>query len=337
MDRLKTQAKLWSQKKLLLESQIKHLCEEQTKILDNLELRLSGSSHNLMSHVVTLKHLHLQEALHRLFVLRHFSLTLQKEMRLSTLSMLRTDGRSLSISEQQGTEFLSELETEAELLQRYLQTVLGNALSHCIINLEPEQQRQLTDPNSEDIKARLSEAAAPSVYLTKDSLTALVDKYYSQLEGAAQRLQQHSRDQQEMQQSSTHILQCVRELNKWSRKFRSVERPHRAQRHKLKLLLQIHRDTHSLFEKVRVKKIKLEIKLEQTKDEMKGAEENFLQELAALARVSLKKRASEAEPDICDHRVDLRELLALNPGLDPALNPSLTPLCPVKIIFRDKT
>lgn len=373
---LETDKQMWSEEMTLVEACLQHLSDTQTKILQRLLHRQSYTLHSEVSRLVQQKHSHLLGAVQRWFVVRRFSLSLVKEMRLSKLKvMCQTDFRSVLLEDRnQGCasaknssvslaerllapeaemtgnsllqEFLSELETGTELLQSHIQRTVGGALS-LAVQLQPTDQPP-TSSEDYNMKCHLTEAASESVYLTKDSLTALVKKYYSQLQDITKKLYQDppklDDDVDEKQESSSQITKSVlRELENWSKKPSSVEFQQRVELHKQRFLDQCEREQQSLYEDLRYKKVSREVTLDKIKTQLMEAEEDFIEELAALARVSLNKPETEAEEeeqtgDVYDPGVNLRELLAKNPALDPALNPSLTPLisAPVKIVIRDK-
>lgn len=247
-------------------------------------------------------------------------------------------------------EFLSELETGMELLQGHAQQILGNALSHAIQQLMETQLSEAQTCSKQDynMKVHLTEAASESVYMTKDALTALVKRYHSQLEAITKKLQQDqpnlSTDVNEKQESSSQINKALlRELVNWSKKPTSAEFQQRVELHKRRLLEQCDKEQELLYEELKHKKVSQEITMEKITAQLLEAEESFMEELAALARISLHNAApepSEEEDNACDPSTNILDLLALNPALDPALNPSLTPTViapPVKIVKKKKT
>uniref|UniRef100_A0A8C6SLY5 Uncharacterized protein n=1 Tax=Neogobius melanostomus TaxID=47308 RepID=A0A8C6SLY5_9GOBI len=280
--RLHREGKTWRVEMVLAEVCFKHLSDHQTNSLQALELRQSYSLHDQAGRLLALKHLHLLGALRRLFVVRHVSLNLLKEMRLSLQRFAQRDFGSClwvqsSIHQSCGAsakqrrwakehrlleqslkqEFLSELETGAELLQWHLQTILGNALSHSV-------QQEMERESFLSFICRLTEAASESVYLTKDSLCALVQKYYSQLQRITGQLQQEpARLSDDCTQTS-----LFRELQNWSRKPRSAEFQQRVEQHKRRLLFQTDREQQRLWEELRRRKVTRDIGLDKVKDQL---------------------------------------------------------------------
>ncbi|XP_038552015.1 ellis-van Creveld syndrome protein [Micropterus salmoides] len=356
---------VWSEEMALVQACLKHLSEQQMKILRAMLARQSYTLNSQVGRLIEKKHEHLLVAVQRHFVVRHFCLHMLKEMRLSKLKALsQTDFRavlmedpsksqscvnstlkhsSASLAERHlgpesqlvghsfQQEFLSELETGTELLQSHAQLVLGNALSHAIQQMMTESQ---TSPKQDDcLKRQLTEAASESVYVTKDSLTALVQSYYSHLQDIIKRLQQDltniNQEVSEKQESSSQLNRSLlRELVNWGKKPTSAEFQQRVELHKRRVLEQCDPEQEMIYEELRRKKVAQDQTLERIKAQLLEAEESFITELAGLARVSLHSpdpEPSDEEDNTGIESTAILDLLALNPGLDPALNPSLTP------------
>ncbi|XP_076005642.1 evC complex member EVC isoform X2 [Genypterus blacodes] len=360
---------VWCEETALLQACIKHLSQQQMKILRAMLVRQSYSLNSPAEKLMEEKHQHLLAAVQRYFVVRHFSLHALKEMRLSKLKALsQSDFRALLMEEQSKSltfvnteqhksssaslaerhlgpetqlvshsfqqEFLSELETGAELLQNHAQLLLGNALSHAIRHT---MEAPAPTPKQEaGLKRHLTEAASESVYVTKDSLTALVQSFYSRLHDITETLQQDqahtSREEEERREGSSQLNKALlRELLNWGRKPTSAEFQQRVELHKRKVLEQSDVEQEAISEALRKRKEAQDRFMDRVKGQLWEAEEDFITELAALARVPLHRAEPEPEPsdqdDVTGEDVSstILNLLALNPALDPALNPSLTP------------
>ncbi|XP_059184914.1 evC complex member EVC [Centropristis striata] len=360
---------VWSEETALVQACLKHLSEEQMTILRHMVARQSYTLDCYVGRLIERKHEHLLVAVQRYFVVRHFCLHMLKEMRLSKLKALsQTDFRavlmehpsksqtcvnstlknsSASLAERHlgpesqlvghsfQQEFLSELETGTELLQSHAQLVLGNTLSHAIQQImeTPSTESQASPQPEDGLKHHLTEAASESVYVTKDSLTALVQSYYSHLQDIIRKLQDdHSNINQEVkeqQESSSQLSRSLlRELMNWGKKPTSAEFQQRVELYKRKVLEQCDLDQEMIYEELRRKKIAQDQNMERIKAQLLEAEERFITELAALARVSLHSpdpEPSGEEDNAGNESVNILDLLSLNPALDPALNPSLTP------------
>uniref|UniRef100_UPI0037E842EA evC complex member EVC n=1 Tax=Semicossyphus pulcher TaxID=241346 RepID=UPI0037E842EA len=360
---------VWSEEMALVQACLKHLSEEQMKILRDMVARQSYTINSQVGRLMERKHEHLLVAVQRYFVVRHFCLHMLKEMRLSKLKALsQTDFRaelmeepgksqtcvnatlkssSASLAERHlgpesqlvghsfQQEFLSELETGTELLQSHAQLVLGNALSHAIQQMmETPLAESHTVPKQDDgLKHHLTEAASESVYVTKDSLTALVQGYHSHLQDIIKPLQQdqsnkHQESNEKEESSSQLNRSLLRELVNWGKKPTSAEFQQRVELHKRKVLEQCELEQEMMYEELRRKKVAEDQTVERIKAQLLEAEGSFIDELAALARVSLHSpdlEPSDEEDNTGTENANILDLLSLNPALDPALNPSLTP------------
>nr|XP_061788350.1 evC complex member EVC isoform X1 [Nerophis lumbriciformis] len=381
---LDQERQVWTESMALMHASLKRLSNQQMKILRTMVVR---QSYTLKSQVGTLlekKHEHLLVSVQRHFIARHFCLQVLKEMRLAKLKVLsRTDfgalltqdpatvqstlkSSSVSLAERHlgpesqlvthsfQQEFLSELETGTELLQNHAQLLLGNALSHAILEQMDGQasDSQSSSRKGDGLKHHLMEAASESVYLTRDSLAALVQSYYSRMQDIAKKLhtQQPNRNLDSAEQNSSSSL--LRELENWARKPTSAKFQQRVELHKRKVLEQCDLKAEMVCQELRRRKVAQDQSLEWTNGQLQEAETSFISELAALARVSLHSPDSDSEPEpshedhmtgnhtfhISTHagssnliistgegNTSLMDLLARNPALDPALNPSLTP------------
>ncbi|XP_056242391.1 evC complex member EVC [Seriola aureovittata] len=358
---------VWSEEMALVQACLKHLSEQQMKILQAMLARQSYTLNSQVGKLIEKKHEHLLVAVQRCFVVRHFCLHMLKEMRLSKLKALsQTDFRAVLIEDPSKSqscasstlknssaslaerhlgpesqlvghsfqqEFLSELETGVELLQSHAQLVLGNALSHAIQQVMETMESETSLKPDDSLKHHLIEAASESVYVTKDSLTAHVRSYYSNLQDVAKKLQQDQSninwEVDERKESSGQLKRALqRELVNWGKKPTSAEFQQRVEVHKRKVLELCDLEQETIYEELRRKKVAQDQTMERIKMQLQEAEESFITALADLARVSLhspEPEPSGEEDNAGDQSTTILDLLALNPALDPALNPSLTP------------
>uniref|UniRef100_A0A3B3YC35 Uncharacterized protein n=1 Tax=Poecilia mexicana TaxID=48701 RepID=A0A3B3YC35_9TELE len=357
---LEKDQQVWIEGMALGQCCLKHLGEQQMEIIQAMVARQSYTLSSDMGKLIEKKHKHLSLLMERSFTVRHFSLQMLKEMRLSKLKVFsHTDFRALLAEEPSKTqpcvdsalknsraslaerhlgpeskllennlqqEFLSELEAATELLQSHAQLALGNALSHAVhhkMEAVPTQS-QSSSKHDPSLKHHLTEAAAESVYLTKDSLRVLVHIYYSDLRDISSNLQL---DQSQLSRA------LLRELVNWGKRPASAEFQQRVELNKKTLLEQSHLDQERIYEELRKKKVELDQNMERIKAQLMEAEESFITELAAVARVSVHSadQKSSSEEDNSGN-TKILDLLALNPALDPALNPSLTPLFATPVV-----
>ncbi|XP_027859384.1 ellis-van Creveld syndrome protein homolog isoform X2 [Xiphophorus couchianus] len=373
---LERDQQVWIEGMALGQSCLKHLGEQQMEIIQAMVARQSYTLSSDIGKLIEKKHKHLSLLMERSFTVRHFSLQMLKEMRLSKLKVLcQTDFRALLVEEPSKTqpcvdsalknsraslaerhlgpeskllennlqqEFLSELEAATELLQSHAQLALGNALSHAIHHKMEAVPTQSHSSSKHDLglKHHLTEAAAESVYLTKDSLRALVHIYYSDLRDISSNLQlDQSNISHEMNKRKDGRSQLsralLRELVNWGKRPASAEFQQRVELNKKTLLQQSHLDQERIYEELRKKKVELDQSMDRIKAQLMEAEESFITELAAIARVSVHsadQKSSSEEDNSGEQSAKILDLLTLNPALDPALNPSLTPLFATPVV-----
>ncbi|KAM3877936.1 evC complex member EVC [Diretmus argenteus] len=369
--RLDTDGQMWCEETALVLACLRHLAEQQMKILRAMVVRQGYTLNSQVGMLIEKKHEHLLVAVQRHFVARNFCLHMLKEMRLSKLKVLsQTDFRALLLedhSRNQPTvnptpkdqtkdssaslaerhlgpesqlvghsfqqEFLSELETGAELLQSHAQLLLGNALSHAIWQMMEAPPIEARAQQDDGFKRHLTEVSSESVYVTKDSLSALVQSYYSHIQDITKKLQQDqsniNREENERRESSNELNRALlRELANWSRKPTSAEFQQRVELHKRRVLEQYDLEQEVVCETLRRQKVAQDQAMDVVKGGLVEAEKAFIAELAALARVPLHSpdpEPSSQDDNTGDEIPSILNLLALNPALDPALNPSLTP------------
>ncbi|XP_077582558.1 evC complex member EVC [Stigmatopora nigra] len=361
---------VWNESMALVYASLKHLKNQQMKSLRAMVLSQSYTLNSQVANLLEKKHEHLLACVQRDFMARHFSLHILKEMRLSKLKVLsQTDFRALLIKDLATVqlcvdsnfkfsssslaekhlgpesqlvshgfhqEFLSELETGAEILKNHAQLVLGNALSHGILQLMESQrsESQSNSRNDDSMKNHLAEAASESVYVTKDSLAALIQSYYLSMQDIAKKLQPHQSKTdigvtEEGSSSSELNKALLKELENWGKKPTSTKFQQRVELHKRKLLEQCDLEQERMYEDLRQRKVVQDQTLKRINAQLQEAERSFISDLAALARVFLPSPEAEASDDDdntpAEVNVSIMELLARNPALDPALNPSLTP------------
>ncbi|XP_077459242.1 evC complex member EVC [Stigmatopora argus] len=356
---------VWNESMALVYASLKHLKNQQMKSLRAMVLSQSYTLNSQVAKLLEKKHEHLLACVQRDFMARHFSLHILKEMRLSKLKVLsQTDFRALLINDLATVqlcvdsnfkvsssslaekhlgpesqlvshsfhqEFLSELETGAEILKNHAQLVLGNALSHAILQLMEGQRSESQSSYRDDdsLKNHLAEAASESVYVTKDSLAALIQNYYSSMQDIAKKLQPHqSKTDIGVTEEGSSNKALLKELENWGKKPTSTKFQQRVELHKRKLLEQCDLEQEMMCEDLRRRKVVQDQTLKRINAQLQEAERSFISDLAALARVFLPSPEAEASDDdntTAEVNVSIMELLARNPALDPALNPSLTP------------
>ncbi|XP_056294234.1 evC complex member EVC isoform X2 [Pseudoliparis swirei] len=352
--RLDHDAQVWDEEMSLVQARLQHLSEQQRTVLRAAVARQSYALNSRVARLIEKKHEHLLGAVRRHFVVRHFCLHALKEMRLSKLKA-QTDFRELPAEEEPDSalksssaslaqrhlgpesqlvghsfqqEFLSELDTGAELLQSHAQLLVGNALSHAVQQAMEAPPPAASPPHEAGLKSHLTEAASESVYVTKDSLAALVQSYYCHLEdivGTAAPDQVHvSQEWEELQEGRRQLSSALlRELENWGKKPASAEFQQRVALHRGRALERCDGDQEATYEQLRQRKVSQDRNAERSGARLQEAEEGFMAELAALARVSLHSPEPEpsGEEDAGTESAAILDLLALNPALTPSFVP----------------
>ncbi|KAJ8382128.1 hypothetical protein SKAU_G00029060 [Synaphobranchus kaupii] len=336
-EQLDLDRQIWLEEEALVTASLRHMCDQQLKILRGMSVKqkdLQESVDSLMEE----KHRLLLAAVHRQFMARHFTLRALKEMRLSRLKMPsvsesrvveledcsktqhtpslspRAINKDCAASEAERRlgpeaqligqgfqqEFLSELDTGAELLQEHAQLLVGHALAHSIRqqgNMEPSTQPRPQGSR----KLHLTEAASESVYVTRGSISALIQNYYTQVQNITKTQQQDHQNSLESTGGECNSVSgrsllyraLQKELANWERKPTSREFHQRVEMQKRKILAQHDVDLEAAYEALRKRKSDLHHTRENLKVQLQEAEETFMVGLAALARVPLTNRESE--------------------------------------------
>lgn len=194
-------------------------------------------------------------------------------------------------------ELISELCTASELLQDHTERVIGHAL---ILNAR-QQEAQPTSEENEGFKDMLKEAATESVYVTRESVNRLAQNYFTQIENITEALEhdkqqrlRHLEDMCKNKQISQKQLNesLQKELANWSKKPTSTEFRQRVVLQKKKILTQYDLNHEATLEFLRQKKSVLDHMEKHLDGQLQEAEETFMTQLAALARVSLGRANS---------------------------------------------
>ncbi|XP_064199636.1 evC complex member EVC [Anguilla rostrata] len=336
-EQLDLDRQVWLEEEALVTASLRHMCDQQLKILRGMSVKqkdLQESVDSLMEE----KHRLLLAAVQRLFMARHFTLRALKEMRLSRLKMPSlSDSKVVELEDCSKTqhtpslspraihkdcpaseaerrlgpeahligqgfhqEFLSELDTGAELLQEHAQLLMGHTLAHSI-HRQGDMQPS-TQPHPQDSrKLPLVEAASESVYVTRGSVSALIQDYYTQIQGITKAQQQDPQLNLESTGGecdraggrSLLYRALQKELANWERKPTSREFHQRVEMQKRKILAQYDVDLEAAYETLRKRKSDLHRAQENLKLQLQEAEEAFMVRLATLARVPLASRESE--------------------------------------------
>ncbi|KAI4871348.1 hypothetical protein NFI96_026574, partial [Prochilodus magdalenae] len=140
-------------------------------------------------------------------------------------------------------EHLSELETASELMQEHTQFLIGHALANSARLRSGDSAPDTTETANDGQKERLKEAVCESVYVTQDSVTALILNYYSQIQTVLMATQlgpqqQHTKIREKQRKRGECIRALQRELSNWTRKPHSAEFYKRVEQQKRRCLSQ---------------------------------------------------------------------------------------------------
>ncbi|KAG9345492.1 hypothetical protein JZ751_008636 [Albula glossodonta] len=321
-EQLDLDRQVWVEEDALVTASLRHLCEQQLKILRGMSVKQKDWKESGAKSLMEEKHRLLLTAVQRQFMSRHFTLRALKEMRLSRLKMpplseskaaeledcsktqntlsltpraihkdngvseaeRRLGPESQLISQGFQQEFLSELDTGAELLQEHAQLLVGHALAQSVHQHSDAQPTPQQRPHNSR-KLHLTEAASESVYVTRGSISALIHNYYTQIQSITKTQQEDHQHQLESiggecdRARGRSLLNKAlqKELANWERKPTSSEFYQRVEMQKKRILAQFDADLEAAYETLRRRK----------SDE---AEETFMTRLAALARVPFTSR-----------------------------------------------
>ncbi|KAG7461929.1 hypothetical protein MATL_G00196360 [Megalops atlanticus] len=359
-EQLDLDRQMWLEEEALVSACLRHLCEQQMKILRGISVRQRDLQESYTGRLLEDKHRLLLAAVQRQFMARHFTLKALKEMRLSRLKMPPlSDSRAVELEDSSKTqhtpnllpravhkdsgaseaerrlgpetqligqgfqqEFLSELDTGAELLQEHAQLLVGHALADSIRQQgDAPPTVQPSSKDSDSRKLHLAEAASESVYVTRDNVSALIHNFYTQIQSITKCLKQ---DQEQHLQSIaegcdrsrdwTQLSKALqKELANWGRKPTSSEFHQRVEIQKKKIQAQYDCDLETAYGILRKRTSEVNSMRENLKVQLQEAEETFMTELAALARVPLSSRDSRCTDS--------------HPGAVCSVTAEATPMC----------
>ncbi|XP_036445503.1 ellis-van Creveld syndrome protein isoform X2 [Colossoma macropomum] len=276
---LERDRQVWAEEEALAKSCLKHLANQHMKVTMATVARENDIQNR--SVIAEKQHLLILE-IQRILAARHFYIQTLKEMKLTQLN-LQSDTQSLQ------QEHLSEQETASELIQEHARLLIGHALAHSaqlrLVDSAPDNTGMANDGQKE----RLKEAVCESVYVTQDSVTALIMNYYSQIQTVITATQhspqqQHSKMRERQRKRGECIRALQRELSNWARKPHSAEFYKRVEQQKRHGLCQCEEES---MREDQEEIMDLQHQIHTTREELREEEDSFLSRLAALARVPL--------------------------------------------------
>ncbi|KPP66452.1 hypothetical protein Z043_115043 [Scleropages formosus] len=212
-------------------------------------------------------------------------------------------------------EFLSELDTGTEFAEEHAQLLVGHALAHSVRRRRRAPSAGLPHPQlDEREQVELAEAVSESVYASRASVATLIHSHYAQMQSIMRNLQQeqHNLLQDLAEESDKRRNRLTWSLQKdladWGRKPSSIELQQRVDMRKKMILSTYDLELEAAYERMRKKKSLHDQMGKRFQDELQEAQESFLSQLAAMARVPLFSRGEQSEQDRTSDRVSLQML-----------------------------
>ncbi|KAJ8262105.1 hypothetical protein GJAV_G00162280 [Gymnothorax javanicus] len=293
----------------LVSASLQHMCDEQLKILRGMLVKQK----DLQESVDTL-----MEEKHRLLLVfgisprvPDFTLRVLKEMRLSRLKMPAvSDSKVLELGDYCKIQHTPNLTPEQSIrisLPVKLKGAWGQKLcsfdrassmsSYQSSTLGQSLFKNMPKCCLDSRKHHLVEGASESVYVTRSSISALIQGYDTQIQSIT-KTQLHSLESpggkcNEASGRSQMYRALQQELANWERKPTSREFYQRVETQKRKILAQYDVDLETAYGTLRTRKSELHQKRENLQVQLQEAEETFMTQLAALSRVALTSRESK--------------------------------------------
>ncbi|XP_029447054.1 ellis-van Creveld syndrome protein isoform X2 [Rhinatrema bivittatum] len=203
-------------------------------------------------------------------------------------------------TQQERSEFhqqlLAELQEALQLLQQHVERGIGQAL---VQHAQQEAARSMTEQDNKDFKERLIDATLESVYVTSNSVNRLVHSYYQKLEQILESYEQEKlkrlKGLQGKAETSRLRLRRKQDMDEnppnenldrnTATKSSGVGQWMFLQQKRLLEQFDVHEQIR--LDSLKEKKLMLHHLEAQLESQLKEAEQNFISELATLARVRL--------------------------------------------------
>ncbi|XP_067850438.1 evC complex member EVC-like isoform X2 [Heptranchias perlo] len=317
---------VWVDELALNSAKQKHLVDKQKKIIQGFLMRQNGLDEKVSKHIELEHKIALQSIVRQLTLRQLSLMTLKEMKLFKRKSLLDELGEQRmkeapiwdqqedenvklqdnlvsKFSEEQEklcqeTEILIHQQLTAEsqafmdLLQRHMEHVIGRTLVH---QVRVHSVKQNHEENTEKLKNLLVERATESVYVTMEGATNLIQNYYQQIEEIMAVYRKDKKNQLRSMQGTFKSKQLIKEktleenLNTDLVKTNLLE-PIRiqhqlvVQQRKTRSMLLFEEEMNMQFLKQRT--LLLHQLKEQVDKRLKMAEQTFMSQLAALARVS---------------------------------------------------
>uniref|UniRef100_A0A8C5LTD3 EvC ciliary complex subunit 1 n=1 Tax=Leptobrachium leishanense TaxID=445787 RepID=A0A8C5LTD3_9ANUR len=336
--------RLWAKEHVLSSTLHSYVSERQQKIIQGVLSRLSGLSEESSKNSVQ-RHDFLMKCVLRALGLRNIAMATLTQMRMSwKISLLYDLKEKHAVEkstwpcqdeeqwktqndmvthilekerklEEEMTEarmdfqqqLLADLIEVTHIIRQHMERSIGEAL---IQHAHQEAAKNMADDNIE-FKERLAEAAVESVYVTSSSINKIVRSYNQNLEQIL-----HEYEEAKSKQIKAVRGNCVRErqrtdflhFNWQSLNQMSPFLIIRFFAQQKQLLQKLDRYQEIRLDSLRQKKSVLHRLQEQLESRLKDAEQEFIAELAALARIRLTDSSNTVNKSLSGHAVQVQEL-----------------------------
>ncbi|XP_025051149.1 ellis-van Creveld syndrome protein isoform X1 [Alligator sinensis] len=191
-------------------------------------------------------------------------------------------------------QFVMEIQEAVQLVQQHMQQGIGQTL----LQHARQEATKYSSEDREDLKERLTESAVESVYVTISGVNRVVQSYYQQIgkimgEYEDKKLQQLKSLLAE--RSENHRLKRKHEENEWTLKEKLNEGtldissavPQRMLLQQKKFLAQFEMQQQARLKSLKQRILSLHHLETEVENQLKQAEQDFITEVAGLARVPL--------------------------------------------------
>uniref|UniRef100_A0A8C0HGF3 EvC ciliary complex subunit 1 n=1 Tax=Chelonoidis abingdonii TaxID=106734 RepID=A0A8C0HGF3_CHEAB len=313
-EQLQQEKQLWTKEYALSAVMQKHLSEKHEKIIQNVliwsyilrRLAVRNVAMATLTHMKMSQKKSLLQELREQHTLQKSSSHCQDEHQWQLQNameshILEEEEKLEEETQQTRLEFhqqlVAEIQEALQLVQQHMEQVIGQAL---LQHARQEAAKQSSD-DGEDFKERLIEAAVESVYVTSNGVNRLVQRYYQQIEKIMdghenRKLQQLKSFQAERtennrlrkkQEENEHSLKEKVNQGTWNTSSAVHQRMLLQQQ---KFLAQFDVQQQVRLDSLKQKILVLHHLETQLENQLKQAEQDFITELAALARVPLTVR-----------------------------------------------
>ncbi|XP_073504430.1 evC complex member EVC [Phyllobates terribilis] len=328
---------LWAKEQVRSSALDKYVCETQQRIIQGVLIRLSGLSEDSNKFALQ-RHKFLLRSVLRTISLRNMSMATLTQMRMSRKIVIVQELKEQHALEkckwhlQDEEQWQTQKDMEAHILeeeikleeetwqahsdfqqqllldltdanngiQQHMERTIGQMLIH---HAQQEAAKTMMEDNSE-FKERLVEAAVESVYVTSTSLSKVVQGYNQSTE---QILKDHEKEKSKQLKTIKEAASKLRSDYKIAKTKPKKKLPEPSSSYDLherlisqqKLLLEKFRLFQKIrFDSLRQKKSVLHLVEGQLENKLKDAEQEFIAELATLARIRLTDNNSSVNRNV---------------------------------------